>query len=71
LVSYEGQDKNRHAFEKKKKKKKVKRILPVAKRGGILPILPLLRVLGSLVSGAVGVAKAMNDNKAAYRQLKS
>ncbi|XP_071649168.1 uncharacterized protein [Temnothorax longispinosus] len=53
----------------KKKMKKTKRILPVAKRGGILPILPLLGVLGSLVGGAAGVAKAVNDNKAARRQL--
>lgn len=58
----------------KKKKKPLKRatnkrILPVAKRGGILPILPLLGVLGSLVGGAAGVAKAVNDNKAAQRQL--
>ncbi|XP_077282380.1 uncharacterized protein LOC143908564 [Temnothorax americanus] len=54
---------------KTKKKKKTKRILPVAKRGGILPILPLLGVLGLLVGGAAGVAKAVNDNKAARRQL--
>ncbi|XP_077258538.1 uncharacterized protein LOC143895358 [Temnothorax americanus] len=54
---------------KTKKKKKNKRILPVAKRGGILPILPLLGILGSLVGGAAGVAKAVNDNKAARRQL--
>lgn len=59
---------------KTKKKKPMKRatnkrILPVAKRGGILPILPLLGVLGSLVGGAAGVAKAVNDNKAAQRQL--
>jgi len=52
-----------------KKKQKVKRILPVAKRGGIPPILPLLGVLGSLVGGAAGVAKAVNDNKAAQCQL--
>jgi hypothetical protein len=54
---------------KKKKKATSKRILPVAKRGGILPILPLLGVLGSLVGGAAGVAKAVNDNKAVQRQL--
>ena len=45
------------------------RILPVAKRGGILPLLPLLGVLGSLAGGAAGIAKAVNDNKAAQRQL--
>jgi len=54
---------------KTKKKKKVKRILPVAKRGGILPILPLLGILGSLAGGAAGIAKVVNDNKAAQRQL--
>ena len=46
-----------------------KRILPVAKRGGILPLLPLLGVLGSLAGGAAGIAKAVNDNKAAQHQL--
>jgi len=54
---------------KTKKKKKVKRILPVAKRGGILPILPLLGILGSLAGGAAGIAKVVNDNKATQRQL--
>ncbi|KYN05740.1 hypothetical protein ALC62_03326 [Cyphomyrmex costatus] len=53
----------------KKKKSTKKRILPVAKRGGILPMLPLLGVVGSLVGGAAGVAKAINDSKAAQRQL--
>jgi len=47
---------------KTKKKKKVKRILPVAKRGDILLILPLLGIFGSLADGAAGVA---NDNEAA------
>jgi len=55
---------------KTKKKKKVKRILLVAKRGRILSILPLLGILGSLVGKAAGIAKVMNDNKAAQRQLK-
>ncbi|KYQ49755.1 hypothetical protein ALC60_11157 [Trachymyrmex zeteki] len=53
----------------KTKKPTKKRTLPIAKRGGIIPILPLLGVVGSLVSGAAGVAKAINDNKAAQRQL--
>ncbi|KYN06981.1 hypothetical protein ALC62_02057 [Cyphomyrmex costatus] len=53
----------------KTKKRKSKRILPIAKRGGILPVLPLLGVLGSLVGGAAGVAKAVNDSRAAERQL--
>ncbi|KYN21906.1 hypothetical protein ALC57_05712 [Trachymyrmex cornetzi] len=46
-----------------------KRILPTAKRGGELPFLPMLGALGSLIGGASSVAKAVNDNKAARRQL--
>ena len=52
-----------------KKKTMKKRILPTAKRGGALPFLPMLGVLGSLIGGATSVAKAVNDNKAARRQL--
>jgi len=52
---------------KTKKKKKVKRILPVAKRDGILPILPLLEILGSLAGGATGIAKEVNNNKTVQR----
>ncbi|XP_011687487.1 PREDICTED: uncharacterized protein LOC105449806 [Wasmannia auropunctata] len=55
---------------KKKKSAMSKRILPVAKRGGTLPILPILGVLGSMIGGAAGVAKAVNDNKVMQRQLK-
>src|SRR5436190_4946105 len=54
---------------KKSIKRTKKRILPIAKRGGILLFLPLLGVLGSLAGGAPGVAKAVNDSKAAQRQL--
>lgn len=54
---------------KRKKKKTKKRLLPIAKRGGILPLLPLLGVIGSLAGGAAGVAKAVNDAKAAQRQI--
>jgi len=50
-------------------KKKTKRVLPTAKRGGILPILPMLGALGSLIGGAASVAKAVSDSKAARRQL--
>lgn len=55
----------------KPRKRKIvkKRVLPVAKRGGILPLLPLLGVVGSLAGGAAGIAKAVNDTKAAQRQL--
>ncbi|KMQ82645.1 hypothetical protein RF55_22283, partial [Lasius niger] len=55
---------------KKTKKKTVKkRILPAAKRGGLLPILPMLGALGSLIGGAAGVAKMVNDGKAAQHQM--
>jgi len=45
-----------------------KRILPIGKRDGVLPILPILGTLGSLIDGAAGVAKAVSDSKAARRQ---
>jgi len=54
---------------KVKTKKKTKRVLPTAKRGGILPILPMLGALGSLIGGAAGVAKAVSDSKTTRRQL--
>jgi len=54
--------------KKKKKKKKSKRILPIM-ICGILPVLPLLSILGSLVERVTGVAKVINDSKAAQRQL--
>ena len=53
----------------KRRTKRKKRLLPVAKRGGMLPLLPLLGVIGSLAGGATGVAKAVNDAKAAKRQF--
>jgi len=33
-----------------------------------MPILPLLEIVNSLVSGATEVAKAVNDKKAAQHQ---
>jgi len=50
---------------KTKKKRKVKRILAIAKRDGILPILPLLGILDLLAGGAAGISKMVNENKAA------
>jgi len=47
----------------KTRKKKNKWILPTAKRVGVLPVLPLLGILRSLVGGAAEVVKAVNDNK--------
>ncbi|XP_011631618.1 uncharacterized protein LOC105423543 [Pogonomyrmex barbatus] len=50
-------------------KKKKRKILPTAKRGGLLPTFPILGVLSSLIGSAASVAKAMNAGKAARRQL--
>jgi len=50
-------------------KRKKKRILPVAKRGGILPFLPLLVVVSFLAGCAARIAKAVNDSKTTQRQL--
>lgn len=50
--------------------KKKKRTLPIAKRGGFLPfLLPALAAIGSLTGGAAGIAKVVNDAKAARKQL--
>jgi len=46
-----------------KKNMAKKRILPIGKRGGVLPILPMLGALGSLIGGAAGVAMAVSDSK--------
>lgn len=50
-------------------KRKKRRTLPIAKRGGLLPLLPMLGVLGSLIGGASGVARAVNASKEAKRRL--
>ncbi|EFN85046.1 hypothetical protein EAI_12585 [Harpegnathos saltator] len=56
--------------KKKSSNKEIrKRALPISKRGGILPVLPLLGVLDSLVGEAAGFAKAVNDGKVVQRQL--
>lgn len=51
----------------------VPRTIPVPKQGGILPLLvPLfagLSAAGALAGGASGIAKAVNDAKAARKQL--
>jgi len=53
-----------------KKNTAKKRILLIGKHDGVLPMfLSMLGALGSLISGAVGVAKAVSDSKAARRQL--
>lgn len=51
---------------------KVPRIIPVPKSGGFLPLIPIfagLSAAGSLVGGAAGVAKAINEFKTAKKQL--
>lgn len=48
------------------------RILPIPKSGGFLPLIPLfagLSALGALGGGAAGIAKAVNDAKAAAKKL--
>ena len=57
-----------------KKNIEIPRILPVpAKKGGMLPFLiPMfagLSATGTLAGGAAGIAKAVNDAKAAKQQL--
>lgn len=55
-----------------KKKVKTPRIIPVPKKGGILPLIPLfagLSALGSLAGGAAGIAKAVGVAKSARHKL--
>lgn len=57
---------------RKKQKVKTPRVIPVPKTGGILPLIPIfagLSALGALSGGAAGIAKAVNDAKAAKQQL--
>ncbi|KAL6264297.1 hypothetical protein P5V15_004400 [Pogonomyrmex californicus] len=60
------QDLHEYENEKKEKTDKRKRIFLMTKRGGALPILP---VLGTLLDRRNGVAKAVNDSKAAQLQF--
>jgi len=55
-------------LKRKRKTNQRKRVLPTAKRGGMLPIIPILGALGSLVGGAASIAKAVNERKAMQRQ---
>lgn len=62
------------AVNKVKKKKYIKaaRVIPIPKTGGFLPLIPLfagLSALGALGGGAAGIAKAVNDAKAAKQKL--
>lgn len=64
-----GMGMNAKTRKRKTTTTKNKRVLPSAKRGGMLPILPMLGVLGSLIGGAANVAKAVSARKDARRQL--
>lgn len=55
-----------------KKGLRLPRIIPLPKCGGLLPLIPIfagLSALGSLAGGAAGIAKAVNDSKAAQKSL--
>lgn len=55
-----------------KKGIRIPRVIPLPKCGGILPLIPIfagLSALGSLAGGAAGIAKAVNDSKAAQKNL--
>lgn len=51
-----------------KKPVPIPRIIPIPKRGGILPLIPIfagLSALGSLAGGVAGIAKTINEYKTA------
>lgn len=51
-------------------KRRSTRMLPVAKRGGFLPLLlPALSAIGALSGGAAGIYKTINDARVARKQL--
>lgn len=55
-----------------RRKIRVPRVIPFAKTGGILPLIPIfagLSALGSLAGGAGGIAKAVIDAKNAKKKL--
>jgi len=60
-------------MKKTKSAPKIPRILPIPKRGGILPfLLPLfagLSAVGGLAGGAAAIARAVNDTKNARKSL--
>lgn len=58
------------ALKTKQTKRKRQRVVPIAKRGGLLPLLlPILGALGALGGGAAGIAKAVQDSKANQQEL--
>lgn len=55
-------------------RKKIKpwRVIPLAKTGGVLPLIPIfagLSALGALAGGAAGIAKAIGTAKSAQKEL--
>lgn len=51
---------------------KLPRVIPIPKTGGVLPLIPLfagLSAAGSLAGGAAGIAKMINDFKAAKKRF--
>lgn len=52
---------------------RVPRVIPLPKTGGVLPLIPIfagLSALGALAGGAAGIAKTVNDYKAAQQNLR-
>ena len=63
-------ERRRTTGRKRKSRGQRRRVLPIAKRGGFLPLLlPALSAIGALAGGAAGITKAVNDAKAARKQL--
>lgn len=65
-------DSKRIFKNKKLKNSSVPRVIPIAKRGGVLPLLAVfagLSALGSLMGGAAHVAKAVIDTKNAKKNI--
>ena len=70
MSGYESQNKNWYGLENEKEKADEKTNTTGGKTRWYLTYSTLLGVFGSLISGAAGIAKAINDNKAAQCQLK-
>jgi len=64
LNSYESQNENWYEFKNEEEKADEKTNIIGGKTSDVLSIVSLLKVFDSLVSGAAGVAKAIDDNKA-------
>lgn len=63
----------RTAAKKRQKGVLSTRIIPIPKKGGILPLIPIfagLSALGALAGGAAGIAKTVTDASSAKQNLK-